>query len=63
MSTDALNFGSYNGYIWSAYALTFVSLVVMALIARTAANRELKSAQRRIQMNQSKDQPNHGVTP
>lgn len=63
MNTEALNFGSYNGYIWSAYGLTLIALITMTLIARSAAKRELKNAQRRIQVGQSANQTHQGATP
>lgn len=57
MNIESISFGSYSGYIWSAYALTAVALIAMTGLARSAAKRELKAAQRRTQMNQS----NNGV--
>jgi len=51
MSFEALKMGNYGGYVWSAYGLTFVALVVMVVIARSAAKRELRTALRRVQIN------------
>jgi len=54
-----LNFGKYGFYVWSTYLITVFALIFMAVSARGAANRELKSALRRNQASQSK-QPNGG---
>ena len=51
MSYEALKMGNYGAYVWSSYALIFIGLVVMAAVARSASNRELKTALRRSQAN------------
>jgi heme exporter protein CcmD len=53
MSVEALKMGNYGAYVWSSYGLILIGLIIMAAVARNAAKRELKTAQRRNQINQS----------
>jgi len=53
MSFEALKMGNYGAFVWSCYGLTLIALIIMSVVARASAKRELQSALRRIQISQS----------
>jgi len=53
MSHEVLKMGHYGAYVWSSYGLTLIAFVMMAVLARAAAKRELRAALRRVQINQA----------
>lgn len=46
--------GTYGGYVWSSYGLALLILLWVGVGARLSWLRELKSARRRVQAQESK---------
>lgn len=53
--------GDYAGYVWSSYGLALIALLWIGVSARSRWQRELKRAQRRIQVAAQESMKEHGT--